>query len=513
MYFHQFQNNLFKLIKISLFIYFVLLNQNAFSKVEEAPKVLDSLINSQQLDDVKKTFNGFLGVNTADVVFDGKLLFQVTDTEDLTSQERSETANYKLEKILQNIVKNKLIPKIYTSRRHGLKTLNVNNDFIVSVTESDLAINPDFLTTDELATHWKKRLKNAFDTSLKERSEDFLVEALSKLTLLILITLLLSIIIRHFIMKFLKGNVTLILVGLWTLAFIKALGIFPETRPLNYSIESGILRPLFLLVIISWLMFMLNRASYILINWYFRHSLPEGWSATNRRLNRALTIKKVLEASSNFSFFVLGVITFLYSIGVNLTSLITGAGLIGIAVGFIAQDLIKDFLNGLAILLEDQFGVGDVIRIDKYSGKVEDFSLRMTKIRNMEGCLINIPNKKIDIVENLTSGFAQVDLQIGVDYHTDLQKAMDLMKETAEKLAEEWSDKIIQSPEMLGVDKLADSSIILRMTVRTLPMEQWVVMRELNLRVKTAFDEANIKIPYPQREVTVKKDFLEAGVD
>ena len=252
-------------------------------------------------------------------------------------------------------------------------------------------------------------------------------------------------------------------------------------------------------------MLLLNKISYWIIENYFHNILPEGWSATNRKLNRALTLKKVAETTSNSVFVILGILVFLLAMGINLISLVTGAGLLGLALGFIAQDLIKDILTGLSILSDDQFGVGDIIRIKNYAGTVEDFSLKLTRLRNIEGVLITIPNKEISIVENLTSNFSQVDFNIAIDYASDTDKALRILEETACNLAREWPDKIIQKPEIVGIDKLGEYSITLKALVKTLPMQQWIVLRELNLRIKKAFEANNIKPPYPRMIINYAK--------
>lgn len=462
----------------------------------------EPIIVNNDIEGVKEKISNIFYSDKTEIILDGNFLFELRGTAELTAQERAEPINEKLEEFLEQVKKNQLIPRIKINNRHGLTVITINGEYLLTVTQDDL-VESKQSSLFELAEFMKGKIEWGFKRAIKERSETYLPKAALKTVSIILITLILSLCITFLVRRILRERVALILVGLWIFALEKVLGIFPQTREWQYVIERGLLKPIFILLITAWIMVMLNRVAYWVINWYFRHNLPEGWSATNRKLNRALTLKKVAEATSNSVFIVFGLIVFLLLIGINIASVITGAGLLGLAFGFIAQDLIKDILNGLTILVEDQFGVGDVIRLPNFAGKVEDFSLRLTKLRNMEGALINIPNKKIDIVENLTSNFAQVDFQIGVDYSTDLERALAVMEQTASKLAKEWPDKVLQMPEILGVDKLNDSSITLRMLLKTLPMQQWTVLRELNLRIKKAFDEESIKIPFPQREIRV----------
>jgi small-conductance mechanosensitive channel len=452
------------------------------------------------LEKVRKQITNLLQIDKSEIVFDGQFLFDVSASDQLTSKERAESVNLKLDKILGQIIKNQTAPNVSVKKRNGFQVITVNGDYILTVTEDDLHLSK-YATVDELAKSWAYDLDNAFEKSVEQRLEDYASKAIVKTIIILALVLLASFAIYFLAQKALKGKIAVILIGLWVFTIFKILGIFPQTREWQYLLERGIFKPLFLLFLTVWLAIILNKLSYVLIAWYFQNQLPEAWSATNRKLNRALTIKKVSEASSDWFFTLGSLITFLVIVGVNITSVLTGAGLIGLAIGFIAQDLIKGVLNGLAILFEDQFGVGDIIRIGKYSGTVEAFSLRMTQLRNLEGMLITIPNKDISIVENFTKNFAQVDFSIGVDYSTDLLRAIEVVKTVGNLLAEEWPDKILQEPEILGIDKLKDFCITIRMLIKTLPMEQWRVKRELNFRIVQAFAKENIIIPIPQSEV------------
>ncbi len=467
-------------------------------------------IVSTEIEDVKRKISDLLLIDKAEITFDGQFLFEINGNDQLTSRERAEVINTKLEKFLGQIDREQIQaqPKIEIKRKKDYEILSINGEYLLTVTSDDLQ-NSKYIDLTDLSKAWAYELENAFEKSIAERLNDYAPKALTKAVLILLLAIFTSFALSYLAKKTLKGRMAIILTGLWLFALVKTLGLFPQTRLWQYVLERGVLKPLFILLLTIWLVTVFNKISYLLINWYFRNQLPESWSATNRKLNRAITLKKVAETTSDWLLNVIAALIFFIVIGINITSVVTGAGIIGLAVGFIAQDLIKGILNGFAILLEDQFGVGDVIRVSAHAGVVEDFSLRVTRLRNMEGILITIPNKDIGVVENLTNNFAQVDFCIGVDYETNLPKALKVLTETGKKLAKEWPDKILQDPEILGVDKLAEYSIVLRMAIKTLPMQQWKVSRELNFRVIQAFHEAGIKIPFPQREIKVephKKD-------
>ncbi len=470
---------------------------NELSKTEKSvPEKTPVLVNSE-ISELRRKISELFNIDKANVIFDEKIIFEISGTPELTAKERANYINIKLDKILNQIIKHQNIPYISTEKRHDSNVIVVNSEYLLTITANDLKIQ-NSTSEEELARILKAKLNQAFRYALKERSKNYFQKALYKAGIIALMALFLTGIIVYIYKKSFKLQTLIIILGIWLFALIRAFALFPETRLWQYVLEAGLFKPLSLFFLVLWSMLLLNKISYWIIENYFHNILPEGWSATNRKLNRALTLKKVAETTSNSVFVILGILVFLLTMGVNLVSLVTGAGLLGLALGFIAQDLIKDILTGLSILSDDQFGVGDVIRIKNYAGTVEDFSLKLTRLRNIEGVLITIPNKEISIVENLTSNFSQVDFNIAIDYSTDVEKALSILDETVCSLAREWPDKIIQKPEVVGIDKLGEYSIILKALVKTLPMQQWTVMRELNLRIKKAFEANNIKPPYPQ---------------
>lgn len=170
------------------------------------------------------------------------------------------------------------------------------------------------------------------------------------------------------------------------------------------------------------------------------------------------------------------------------------------ALGFGAQDLVKDFLSGFFILLEDQFHVGDVVTIAGTSGVVEDIQLRVTLLRDLEGNLHFVPNGHITVTSNFTSKFAQPVIDVGVAYETDVDRALAVFQDELEKMASDpdFGHLITEPPEILGVNELADSAVVLRARLTTVAMERWAVRREALKRVKKRFDAEGISIPFPQ---------------
>jgi moderate conductance mechanosensitive channel len=228
---------------------------------------------------------------------------------------------------------------------------------------------------------------------------------------------------------------------------------------------------------------------------------------SNRRVRqRAETIGLVIKSGSRASIFILATMTILGELGLDVAPLIAGAGIAGVALGFGAQSLVKDFLSGMFMLVEDQFGVGDVIDAGDAIGTVEAVSLRTTRIRSVDGTLWHVPNGTIARVGNKSQEWSRALLDIEVAYSTGFDLAQGIIKRVADEV---WRDEtlgqsILEEPEVWGVESLGASGVVIRTVLKTVPADQWKVMRALRLRVKEAFDAEGIEIPFPQQTIWVR---------
>lgn len=203
---------------------------------------------------------------------------------------------------------------------------------------------------------------------------------------------------------------------------------------------------------------------------------------------------------------VIGVMTLfmvLGALGVELGPLLAGAGVVGLAVSFGAQSLVKDVISGLFMLFENQFGVGDVIRIEGVSGAVEQMTLRIVVLRDVHGVVHIVPNGQITKVSNLTRSWARVVLEVGVAYKEDPDRVMDVLRDVGREMHEdpEWKPLLLEPVEVPGIEMFADSAVNIRVMVKTLPLKQWDVARELRRRIKLRFDREGIEIPFPHQTV------------
>ena len=232
-----------------------------------------------------------------------------------------------------------------------------------------------------------------------------------------------------------------------------------------------------------------------------------------RATMRAETIAGVLRSVGGFAIWAVAVVMILGEFAVNLGPLIAGAGIVGVALGFGAQKLVQDFLSGIFMLIEDQYGLGDIVDAGEAIGVIEGITLRTTRLRDINGTVWHIPNGSISRIGNQSQQWARALIDVGVAYDTDIPTAIGVIERVAVELSEEagWSELILERPEVWGVQDLADSEVTIRLVVKTRPGQQWKVEREIRKRLKAAFDTENIEIPFPHRVVYTRTDDKRAG--
>ena len=433
--------------------------------------------------------------NSAFVLFDDRALFQVYTFGGESAQDRADLANLRLAESLRSISANEASaqpPQVVVGSRDAQTVLLLDEKMLLTVTEADA--DHANLPAASLAQVWADTLNRSFRQALRERQPAYLRWAWTRAALFSLIGLVLYGLARLISARL--GNrlgipFQLLLGGILV---SNILDLFPQTRPINLLLLAGAGRLLTLCLLVGLSAAVLVRTWGIILRRLFP-AIPEHLSAqerTERTFQRRVTLARVGEVAGAAVIWLTGFLTLTAWLGVNLSALLTSAGLITVALGFVAQDALRDFVASLYILADDRFGVGDTIQVGAYEGRVERLNLRATQIRDMSGRLITISNRGITEVANLTARWAQVDFKVGVSYYDDVDKAGALLLETAQALAEEWADRVLAPPELLGVDSFTDLSVTLRLTLRTPPGDQWGVARELRRRVKQVFDAAGI---------------------
>ena len=218
---------------------------------------------------------------------------------------------------------------------------------------------------------------------------------------------------------------------------------------------------------------------------------------------RTDTLLSIFKGIGHLLIVIVGIMMVLSEVGIPIAPVLAGFGIAGIAIGFGAQYLIRDLIAGIFIILENQYRVGDVARIADVTGVVEEINLRKTVLRDLDGICHHIPNGEIRIASNFTRHFARVNLNISVGYGTNLDHAISVINRVGQELAEDedWRKEIKSPPQVLRVDNLGDSGIDIKILGDVKPMQQWAVMGQLRLRLKKAFDEEGIEIPWPHTKV------------
>jgi small conductance mechanosensitive channel len=223
----------------------------------------------------------------------------------------------------------------------------------------------------------------------------------------------------------------------------------------------------------------------------------------NGKARRVETVAALFRSVVSATVLTIAALMALSELGLNLGPLIAGAGIVGVAVGFGAQNLVRDFLSGIFMLMEDQYGVGDVIDAGSATGTVESVGLRTTRLRDVNGTVWHLPNGHIERIGNKSQVWSRAVLDVDVSYQTDIAHATDVIKRTAQTMWEDssFSESILSEPEVWGVENLGMDSVTIRLVLKTAPHDQLKVTRELRARIKTAFDDAGIEIPFAQRTV------------
>jgi small conductance mechanosensitive channel len=238
-----------------------------------------------------------------------------------------------------------------------------------------------------------------------------------------------------------------------------------------------------------------------------RFGRGDGVDAAEQR-QRAETLWKAGRRVAAIVIAVILILTVLNIWDIPITAFVAVGSAVGVAIGFGAQSLVKDVIAGFFILAEDQFGIGDVVKIAGTSGSVVDMRLRVTVLRDLDGNAHYVPNGEIGVASNFTQSYAQVVIDVGIAYHESVDHALGVFGDELQRFAadDEWAGMVLEDPVVLGVQELGDSAVTIRGYLKVAPDQRWLVRRELFRRIKNRFDADSIEIPFPQRTVHVKED-------
>jgi small-conductance mechanosensitive channel len=252
-----------------------------------------------------------------------------------------------------------------------------------------------------------------------------------------------------------------------------------------------------LVAVLAYVAFRVVKASVARIT--RREIVEEDPLVKRQRTQRMETMAGLANNVAAVVIFTLAALTILNDLHFPIASLLASVGVAGLAISFGAQSLVKDVITGAFILMEGQYGIGDVVTVDQVSGAVEKITLRTTVLRDVYGTVHTIPNGQITRVSNLTKSWSRAVVDVSVAYKEDVDRVVAMLKDVGAGFAAapEWRPLLLGDPEVPGIEKLGDSGVVVRVMVKTLPLKQWDVARELRRRIKLRFDREGIEIPFP----------------
>ena len=248
----------------------------------------------------------------------------------------------------------------------------------------------------------------------------------------------------------------------------------------------------------------INRVLHTVISKLIRRVVRgDKYQNKEAEVKREDTLIAVFEGAAKVVIWIMASMMILSELGIDIGPLIAAAGIIGLALGFGGQYLVKDIISGLFIILENQYRVGDAVCIGDKCGSVTDVNLRVTVLRDLDGVVHYVPNGQISVTSNMSKDFSKINLDIGISYNDDLEKVEQIVNRVGQELAqdENWKDKITKAPAFVRVNEFADSAVIIKILGDVTPGDQWAVAGEFRKRIKMAFDKEGVELPFPQRVV------------
>ena len=255
------------------------------------------------------------------------------------------------------------------------------------------------------------------------------------------------------------------------------------------------------IIILTWVLLkFLNN----ILDKVIRKIIPQNsFTSKSEEEKREDTLIKISQNFFSIVVWLAAIFAILSEFGAPIAPLLTGAGILGVAVGFGSQSLVKDIITGLFIIAENQYRIGDVVCVGDYCGVVEGMTLRVTKLRNMDGTIYYIPNSEIKVASNKSKDYSKVDFEIGVGYNTDIDRLEKIINQVGIEISldPKYAEHIIEAPTFLRIDDFLDYSINIRIVGKVQPKMQYLITGEMRHRLKKMFEEQGIEIPYPTRVI------------
>lgn len=446
------------------------------------------------------------GINPLDRPF----LFQLSSTDKLSGLERERALQTQYQGILATL--HGEMPKVEIKDFSGMTVLTIDGQPFATVLPVDA---PDYYQRlsperqhdleHEIAEHWKHLLEVDLAEETYHRSPQYLAIFPYFAAQLFFLALIGHALADAFSRRVLRSPGWSLKLFVWVLFLSLGASQHPVFKPMALALARSGLLPIFSFLMVFTVCSLLYRVSIIVLDRYVAAYIlsknlveDEGFA---KRTNTLVQGGRFLLGTVTF---VGGSIWFLSTVGINVGNLFAGAGIAGIALGVVGKDVLIDYFYGANILLDNHFNIGDHIETPVATGTVESFNLRTTRVREKDGGLSIVTNGRFTVIKNHSRDFAQTDFRVGVAYDTDVDRALGLMQDEVEKLAQEQPNVVTATPLLMGVQELGESAVTLRILVRTAALSQWAVKRELNRRVLQRFRHEGIEIPFPQQDVWLR---------
>lgn len=431
------------------------------------------------------------------------------DTPQMSGEERASTVRRRIDRVVR---KHGSDPQTaYVESHLGPVVVRTQEEVLATVLDQDL---PDFYqqlkkpedqldTKLEVAEQWRRLVQAELNQGAFLHSHAYARLAFWVRILVLLAAVVIHLAIRRVAGRYIHSPLWALIALNWLVCLTAVLWLQPSVRSSGLALSEHLLKPYIWLAVVVLGAWIFHSIAMVVIHRYLRAVVTHRRRVDQRIDQRVAILTQAVSGALKTAVFVLAGLAYLAPFDIDWTPIATGAGVLGVTLSLAAQDLMRDVVAGSNILMEDQFGLGDWVESGPYCGEVERFTLRATHLRTMNGSLVTIPNSMLRPAANLSKEWARVDFQVQISYQDDLDKALAVFSEELQTLSDEYKDQCPDKPEILGVDKLSADGIALRALLKTRPLGQWEVKRELNRRIKIRFDKEGISIPFPQREIWI----------
>jgi small conductance mechanosensitive channel len=442
--------------------------------------------------------------------FDRPFLFKLGGSDKMTAVERENLVSAEYRRILYESGSN--VPKVEVLEDSGITVISIGGRPFVTVLPSDCPEYYGRLSEEakrqverHVAEQWKQLLERDLAAEALSRSPAYLAVYPHIIAMLFFLCLFLYVLADWAARRWMRSPGWALKLLIWLCWISACCFLHPFLRPMAATLGRGALRPVFFVLLIGTLMNILFHVGCSVFDHYIK-SYRKGNISEARREQRIATLSQSGRFLIGTLVMICGIVWFLFAVGLPVNQVFAGAGLAGIALSLIGRDILIDYFYGFNILLGDYFSIGDWIETDRISGTVVSFNLQTTQIREIDGGLSILNNSMLRHLKNHSLEWANTDFRIGVAYGSDPDRCLAMILEEIKDLAAEWPEKLEKNTILSGVQELGESSVVLRALVRTAPLAQWEVGRELNRRVLLRFGREGVEIPFPQRKVWLEKE-------